>query len=256
MTQTAAAVSTASAPAAPLFPTPEAAVAAGFDHTPPPLSAAVIARAQAGDHAAFDALYERFARQVYNYVYRVMGDAEDARDFTADAFLKAYLGLPRTDETLRTDAKVQAWLMRIATNRCNDEFRRRKVVQWTGLAEYVAPHFFGGYNRFAGKVLSAPQYDRVLGQMTVAAADEQPEAHVLEDERTAAVRALLLRLKPKYRVVLVLREYLDYSYDQIADVLHTTRAAIKSLLFRARQMVHDFIAADPTSPLFLALGGD
>jgi DNA-directed RNA polymerase specialized sigma24 family protein len=63
--------------------------------------ATVVARAQAGQEAAFEWLYAKYHTRFYNFVYRLMGSAPDAEDLTADAFLKMWLALPKTSDDLR-----------------------------------------------------------------------------------------------------------------------------------------------------------
>ena len=86
-----------------------------------------IARARSGDGAAFDALYTRYERQIYAYVYRTMnGNPDDATDLTQETFLKAYKALGKTSD----DLNISAWLHRIAYNTCLDELRRRQRIRW------------------------------------------------------------------------------------------------------------------------------
>ncbi len=169
--------------------------------------AALIARAQAGDHAAFEAIFNQYQTQIYNYIYRLMGSAEDANDLTQDTFLKAYLALPKTSDDLR----IGAWLYRIATNVCLDELRHRKLVKWQPWEAFIS-------------VFHPSQV-----------AKDSPERDCINQENQEEVQLILRRLHPKYRLCLILREYHDLSYDEIAEVLNTTRAAVKSLLFRARE---------------------
>jgi RNA polymerase sigma-70 factor (ECF subfamily) len=169
--------------------------------------AALIARAQAGDHAAFETIFSRHQTQIYNYIYRLMGGAEDAYDMTQDTFLKAYLALPKTSDDLR----VGAWLYRIATNVCLDELRHRKLVKWQPWEAFIS-------------VFHPSQV-----------AKDSPERDCINTENAEEVQLILDRLHPKYRMCLILREYHDLSYDEIAEVLNTTRPAVKSLLFRARE---------------------
>ena len=168
---------------------------------------ALIARAQAGDHAAFETIFTQYQTQIYNYIYRLMGSAEDAYDMTQDTFLKAYLALPKTSDDLR----VGAWLYRIATNVCLDELRHRKLVKWQPWEAFIS-------------VFHPTQV-----------AKDSPERDTIDRENTEEVQLILDKLHPKYRMCLILREYHDLSYDEIAEVLNTTRAAVKSLLFRARE---------------------
>jgi RNA polymerase sigma-70 factor (ECF subfamily) len=169
--------------------------------------AVLIARAQAGDHAAFEQIFTQYQTAIYNYIYRLMGSAEDAYDMTQDTFLKAYLALPKTSDDLR----VGAWLYRIATNVCLDELRHRKLVKWQPWDAFIS-------------VFHPSQV-----------AKDSPERDCIDREDNEEVQLILQKMHPKYRMCLVLREYHDLSYDEIAEVLNTTRAAVKSLLFRARE---------------------
>ena len=63
---------------------------------------------------AFEAIYQRYERRIYSYIYRLMGNAEDASDLTQDTFVKAYQALPRA----QGEMNLSAWLHRIASNTC------------------------------------------------------------------------------------------------------------------------------------------
>lgn len=178
--------------------------------TPLPItdSRAAAAAAQAGREAGFEWLYTHYQNAIYNFIYRTMGSAEDARDLTQDVFVKAWLNIHKTSD----DLKVGPWLYRIATNACLDRLRHNKLVKWTPWQAFIG----------------------VFHPSQVAGAKDSPhqQAAVAEDARE--IQMVLSRMHPKYRMVLVLREFHDLQYDQIAEVLGTTRAAVKSVLFRAR----------------------
>jgi RNA polymerase sigma-70 factor (ECF subfamily) len=167
----------------------------------------LIERARAGDEGAFETIFGQYRAAIYNYLYRQTGDPNDADDFTADTFLKAWLALPNTREELR----VGAWLYRIATNVFLDAMRHRKLVQWQPWDAFIS-------------VFHPSQV-----------APDQPDRDAVRAEDAAEVRLLLERMNPDFRALLVLREFHDLSYDEIARTLTTTRAAVKSKLFRARE---------------------
>jgi RNA polymerase sigma-70 factor, ECF subfamily len=166
-----------------------------------------IARARQGDAAAFEAIYQRYERRIYSFVYRMMGNPEDASDLTQDTFVKAYLALPRTT----ADLNVSAWLHRIASNACLDVLRRRRLVQWLP------------WDVFDTNPAMEP------------AAPDDPAASFIRQETEQEVQHILSLLTPKHRTALVLKEYQGLSCDEIADIMGTSRSAIKSLLFRARE---------------------
>jgi RNA polymerase sigma-70 factor, ECF subfamily len=159
--------------------------------------------------AVFARLFAQYEQPIYQYVYRLLGDAEDARDFTQDAFVKAYRKLPET--LAKGEFQPQAWLYRIATNVCLDELRHRKLVKWQPWESFVS--------------LFHPSQ----------VARDNPERDALQDETRHEVEAVLDRLSPRYRAALILREYHGLGYEEIAQVLGTTRTAVKTLLLRARE---------------------
>lgn len=188
----------------------------------------LIARAQTGDHAAFEQLFTHYETQIFNFVYRLMGDRDDAAELTQDTFLKAYLALPKT----APDLKLQGWLFRIATNVCLDELRHRKLVKWERLAD-----FFGTFLSPSSGTASHtnPREARRHGHKLIDRdIDANPEAAALAREHAEAVQRTLDRMRPTYRACLVLREFHDLDYDGIAAALSTSRNAVKSLLYRAR----------------------
>lgn len=183
-------------------------------------------------NALFDRLFQQFEQPIYQYVYRLLGDAEDARDFTQDAFVKAFKKLPET--LLKGDFQPQGWLYRVATNVCFDELRHRKLLKWQPWEAFIS-------------LFHPSQISR-----------ENPERDALQLETRSEVEKVLGKLSPRYRTALVLREYHRLSYEEIADVLNTSRTATKMLLFRARESfrfhytkVHPLLAADAKGPRVL-----
>jgi RNA polymerase sigma-70 factor (ECF subfamily) len=166
-----------------------------------------VSRAREGDAAAFEAIYNRYERRIYAFVYRLMGNAEDAYDLTQDTFVKAYMALPRT----APDLNLSAWLHRIASNTCMDVLRRRKLIRWLPWETFDT-----------NPALEPP-------------ADDDPVGEYNQVETSGEVQTVLNRLSAKHRMALVLKEYQGMSCDEIGDVMGASRSAVKSLLFRARE---------------------
>lgn len=176
--------------------------------------------AKSGDQRAFTSLHEKYESAIFNYIYRTMGNRQDALDMTQDTFVKAYKALPKTSD----DLKLGRWLYRIALNVCLDELRHRQLIQWKPWAAFIS-------------VFHPSQV-----------AKDNPLRDVLDRENNEEVRLILEKMHPKYRMALILREYDDFSYDEIAEVLGTTRAAVKSLLFRAREEFRQVYAKAERKP--------
>ena len=195
--------------------------------TPPSVIAAeqaLVARVRAGDPDAFDAIYAHYHDQLRNYVAKQVGEdsTPGPDDLTQDAFLKAWLALQKT---ARRDGefRLTPWLFRIATNVCRDQQRHRKLVT---------------FERFAWFATTSNAFGRGdTNRWTATDWGSKPEHEALDAELRAEVTRVLEELGaayPQYRRVLVLREFQDLSYDACAAVLGTSRAAVKSLLYRAR----------------------
>jgi RNA polymerase sigma-70 factor (ECF subfamily) len=163
--------------------------------------------AQKGDRTAFMQIVEAYQRPVYNLCYRMLGDAGEAEDAAQETFLRAYTKL----NTYQQERKFSSWLLSIASHYCIDLLRRRhyQLVSWDELP--------------AGPALSAS---------TV-----HPEEATLTRETHDSVRHLLQALPADYRAAVILRYWHNMSYDEIAENLDTSVSAIKSRLFRARQMM-------------------
>lgn len=167
----------------------------------------VAQRVEAREVLSFDEIYESYNERIYNCVYRLMGNAEEAHDLTQETFLRAYTGLPK----ITGELKVGPWLYRIATNLCMDQLRRRRLIRWEPLDTFAA--FFH------------PKQ----------VARDNPERDALSHESRELVHRVLQDLPPKYRLCLVLREYQGMSCEEIGEVIGSSRSAVKSLLFRARE---------------------
>jgi RNA polymerase sigma-70 factor (ECF subfamily) len=166
-----------------------------------------VKRARHGDESAFSQLVEAYQRPVFNLCYRMLGDAAEAEDAAQETFIRAYTRLASYDP----NRKFSSWILAIASHYCIDRLRQRRMslVAWDDLP--------------TGSWLSDMQ--------------PKPEEVVLHHETQRQVRELLNELPPDYRAVVALRYWHELSYEEIAETLHTTVPAIKSRLFRARQMM-------------------
>jgi RNA polymerase sigma-70 factor (ECF subfamily) len=207
-----------------------------FDVTPDEASTKVSGGVALGHtpetEALYAQLYEKYEQAIYAYVYRMLGDAEDALDFTQDAFVKAYRKLPET--LAKGNFQGQAWLYRIATNVCLDQLRHRKLLKWQAWESFVS-------------LFHPSQIAR-----------DNPERDAMQAETKGEVEVVLEKLSERYRVALVLREYHGMGYEEIAEIMGTTRTAVKTLLLRAREafrfhyvMLHPQLAAEAKGPRVL-----
>jgi RNA polymerase sigma-70 factor (TIGR02960 family) len=168
---------------------------------------------------AFSALTERHRRELHVHCYRMLGSFEEAEDLVQETFLRAW----RHRSGANRGSALRAWLYRIATNACLDALRRRKrsdVVTYADLP-WLQPY-----------------PDRLLDE--VAPREEEPDAVVIERETIElAYIALIQRLPPRQRAVLIMREVLDWSAADTAAALDMTVAGVNSALQRARATLEE-----------------
>jgi RNA polymerase sigma-70 factor (ECF subfamily) len=165
--------------------------------------AALVARCLAGHQDAYEAIVTRYQRGLFNVALRMLGNYEDARDATQNAFVKAYEHL----STFDPDQRFFSWLFRILKNECLNVLRARRPSQPVSL-----------------DMPSARGADPVEVQ-----------------ERQRAIQLALMSLSTEYREVVVLRHYTDLSYDEIATALGIPATKVKSRLYTARQQLSELL---------------
>jgi RNA polymerase sigma-70 factor (ECF subfamily) len=164
-----------------------------------------------GDQNVFAMLVERYKDAVQNLAYRMLGNATEAEDVTQETFVRAYTQLA----TYKSAHKFSTWLLSIASHLAIDQLRRRRF-------------------------LALPLEDVPFLEWIVDAG-VSPEQSVLQGERQDEIQAYLQRLPAKYRAVIVLRYWHDFSYEEIASALNLTPPLVKARLHRARELLSRYI---------------
>ncbi len=167
-----------------------------------------IACAQDGDKAAYGQLVEHYQRLIVSVVYRQGLDLAEAEDVAQEAFVKAWLALPSYKPAL---GSWRAWLCRIAINLAIDFHRRQRPRQ---------------------------DLDEALPDPASGPAD-QAEAAL----RAKAVRTALAQLPEASRAALILKEYADLSYAEIAAALNIPMGTVMSRLNYARRRLRELLIA-------------
>jgi len=174
--------------------------------------------AQQGDLEAFNRVVLEHQTRAFNVALRVLGDVEAAADATQDAFLSAYRNL----RSYR-GGSFRAWLLRIVTNACYDELRRRKRRPATSLEE-LGPETEDG----------EPEVEAWL-----ASTADGPERLSERTELVHAIQNCLDRLPDEFRIVAVLADVQGYNYDEVSSVIGKPLGTVKSRLARARARLRD-----------------
>ncbi len=147
----------------------------------------------------FEAVYSRHKAGIYNFCCRVLNDVDEAKDVVQEVFLRFFESPVRFDGEL----PVKVWLFRSARNRCLNVIRDK-----------------GKFSNIGYESDSVPVTEAV-----------DPDMH----DAPVVVESLLVRMSIDYREILILREWNEMSYDEIAQALDITVPAVKSKLFKARK---------------------
>jgi RNA polymerase sigma-70 factor, ECF subfamily len=177
--------------------------------------AELVAASRSGDQDAFAQLVQRHQRRVFNLIYRMLQQYEEANEITQETFLAAWQGLA----SFRGDARFSTWLYRIAYNCCMKQLEQRKrdkALQVAMQAEHMLDH------------------QNVEGRAT---------AEIEARDCQKLVREHLSMLPAKYRVVLVLRHLQEMTYEEMAEILMMPIGTIKTHLFRARNLLKERLEA-------------
>jgi len=164
------------------------------------------------DPAEFELVVLNYEKKVYNLIYRMLLNEEDAKDLTQETFLRVYSGLGR----FRGEASLGTYIYRVATNLCLDLMRRRRYRQTLSLDEP---------GRDGDRSLLEKVADEAAGT------DREVERRDLQ----RAVQRAIATLDADHRAVIILREYNGLSYDEIAAILEIAPGTVKSRLNRARE---------------------
>ena len=168
----------------------------------------LVARCLGGEESAWEELLRAHNRKIYNLCYRFTGRPSEAEDLTQEVFIKVF-------QTLTTYDAVQGafstWLNRVARNHLVDHYRRTHKDRLTSSIE-----------------------DETGGLEDKPSAEEQPIARVESRERHEILQAALNRLSPDMREAVVLRDFQDLDYDEIAEVLGVPEGTVKSRINRGR----------------------
>ena len=173
----------------------------------------LVARAAAGDGAAFHALVERHRTLVYRLAYQFAGNHHDAEDIAQDVFIKVYRSLDR----FRYDAQLTSWLSRIVMNACIDHKRRQAPAGWAPFTE-----------------------EAELQMENTPADDPGPEDRAYGGQIGDVLQCEIARLPPGQRLVFTMRHYEGLKLSEIAGSLGLAEGTVKRQLHAA---VHRLRAA-------------
>jgi RNA polymerase sigma-70 factor (ECF subfamily) len=166
----------------------------------------LVSRSIGGDLDSFNQLVLRWERPIYSLAYRVIGREEDARDVCQETFLRAFRAL----NGFRGQAKFSSWLYRIALNLCRDWVRRERRTP----------------------VVQAPEDVEVLELAAVYEPGASIEDLVARRELTRVVERAMSRLPEEQRTAIILKEYHELTFQEIADLVGCPLSTVKTRLYQ------------------------
>jgi RNA polymerase sigma-W factor len=173
----------------------------------------LIRDALVGNQRAYDELIKKYRGSVYNLVYRMIENRQEAEDIVQETFIKAFNAL----KTFNEEFAFSTWLFKIATNNCIDTLRKRKLQTYS---------------------LDTPVQTKD-GEVSRDFADERysPEQSTISSESTSIILDAIQDLPHKYQTVINMRHKEDKSYEEISDILEIPIGTVKARIFRARELL-------------------
>lgn len=157
----------------------------------------------------FEELVDVHSGELFGYLWRLLGDEQEAQDCLQDTFLRAYRAYGRVE-----NGNLRAWLYKIATNRARTSATRTSKLEKLELSDQMA-----GSNKSV-------------------------ELQVVERISLAAVRAAVAKLPVRQRAALMMRKYLQLEYAEIADALDCTEAAARANVYQALKKLREIFNED------------
>jgi RNA polymerase sigma factor (sigma-70 family) len=170
--------------------------------------------AKSGSEKAFASLLNRYRDSIYFMLLKMVNNSSDAEDLTIEAFGKAFRNL----ESFTPEFAFSTWLFKIATNNCIDFIRKKQV--------------------------SPASYDQIqedIEKLTVNIQSDlpDPEESLINDQKIAVLKDIVNQLKPRYRRLIELRYFSEYSYEEIASELKLPIGTVKAQLYRAKSLLYN-----------------
>jgi len=176
----------------------------------------LVERAKKNDQSAYAQLMNRYREAIHYMLLKMVNNASDAEDLTIEAFSKAFKNL----EQYTPNFAFSTWLFKIASNNCID-FIRKKRIDHISLDREIGDK---------GRVSSI-----IIAEVS------DPEEDLIKKQKAKLMRHVVTTLKPRYRDLVELRYFKEYSYEEIADELNLPLGTVKAQLFRARELLYNIL---------------
>lgn len=180
----------------------------------------LLQKARNGDVGAFEELTTEYYSKVYSICYRMLNNTEDAYEQAQETFIKAFKYI----KDFKGNCAISTWLYRIATNVCLDFIRKHK-------------------NK---KVISIEQntFEDLQLKDSLVSENPGPEKVAETNAQKQAIKEALDKMNEKNRLVIILRDFMGLSYDEISDTMKVPVGTVKSRINRARNELRELLCKD------------
>ncbi len=169
-----------------------------------------------GDEKAFAELMNRYRDSIYYMLLKMVNNPSDADDLTIEAFGKAFKNI----HLYTPNYAFSTWLFRIATNNCIDFIRKKKS---------------------APTAIEQQQDEQDDPAAHLQSDMPGPEEEMMQKQKLKHLSHVVSQLKPKYRRLIELRYYKEYSYEEIANELNLPLGTVKAQIFRAKELLYNIL---------------
>ena len=171
-----------------------------------------------GDQQAYAELMDRYRDSIYFMLLKMVNNKDDAEDLTIEAFGKAFSRLAQ----YTPNYAFSTWLFKIASNNCIDFIRKKKK------------NVLSIDNKFESEDGDSLTID-LKSEML------DPEEKIIKMQKIKLMREVVEKLKPRYRELIELRYFKEYSYEEISEQLDIPLGTVKAQLFRAREFLYNLM---------------
>jgi RNA polymerase sigma factor (sigma-70 family) len=176
----------------------------------------LVLKAIDGDQKAYAELLGRYRDAIYYMLLKMVSNTVDAEDLTIEAFGKAFKSIHQ----YAPNYAFSTWLFKIATNNAIDFIRKRRA-----------------------NLISIDQSHDEDGSIHVSIQDTEPDPleSIINQQKVKMMRSIVSKLKPRYRRLIELRYFSEYSYEEISEELELPIGTVKAQLFRARELLYNIL---------------
>jgi len=185
----------------------------------------LVEKARKGDQLAYGELLGRYRDAIYFMLLKMVNSPIDAEDLTIEAFGKAFKNI----DQYTPNYAFSTWLFKIATNNCIDYIRKKR-------ASHVS----------LDQTLDGE--DSLIPSAMIQADTPDPESTMINKQKIKHMRNVVSKLKPRYRQLVELRYFSEYSYEEIAKELDIPIGTVKAQLFRARELLLNILSRSVEKP--------